>query len=62
MTPSSRSRLGPRDAGRAGGLAAEPAGTHPGLGVHDLLVAHLADDAVAEVERPQALLQVHRAD
>src|SRR5688500_13006755 len=45
-----------RHARGAGGLAAETSRADPGLGVHDLLVGHLADDPLAEVERPQALL------
>ena len=60
MTPSSRSSLRAGDAGGAGRLAAEAAGADLGLGVEDLLVGHLAHDAVAALERPQALGQVHR--
>ena len=53
--------LGAGHAGRAGRLAAQSAGADLGLGVEDLLVAHLADHAAAPLQGPQALVQVDRA-
>ena len=45
ITPSATSALGAGHAGGAGRLAAQAAGAHLGLGVENLLVAHLADHA-----------------
>ena len=60
MTPSVDQQLGAGHAGGAGRLAAQAAGADLRLGVEDLLVGHFADHAVADVQRPQALVQIHR--
>src|SRR6185437_7196988 len=58
--PFAAKNLGAGHAGGAGRFAAQPAGADLRLGVQDLLVGRLADYAVADLERPQAFVQVHR--
>ena len=43
----------------AGRLAAKTAGSHLCLGVENLLLRDFADHAIADFERPQALVEIH---
>ena len=53
--------LRPGHARGARRLAPEAAGAHLRLGVENLLFRHLADHAITHLERPKALVEVHRA-
>src|SRR3954451_20477134 len=54
-------QLGAGDARSTCRFAAEAVGADLGLSVEDLLIGHLADDAIAPVQGAQALGEVHRA-